>query len=148
MEVFIFFSTTDELPLVEMSLQAWEPIAWADPVNVTLAPIHNFEIKRRALADQMAKGGHYIIADVGCVPESERAIPELLKRLTSNDGLVGLSCGDADYPTGVRVCAKGAVKAWPPQVTPNYDKEHAEAVRATGKNVATWPISFRRLQAC
>lgn len=148
MEVFVFFSSTDELALLETTLHAWEAIQWADPVNVTLAPAYQFEIKRRALADKMAHDQHYILADIGCVPESERAIPEALAKLTANDGLIGFSYGKDELPTGVRICSKGLVKAWPKQVTPTYDKEHAEAIRATGKNVATWPIPFKRLQAC
>lgn len=148
MEVFVFFSSTDELALLQTTLHAWEAIQWADPVNVLLAPANQFEIKRRALSDRMAKEAHYILADIGCVPESERAIPEALAKLTAADGLIGMSCGDSEFPTGVRICAKGVVKAWPKQVTPNYDKEHADAVRATGKNVATWPIPFKRIQAC
>ena len=148
MEVFVFFSSTDELSLLQTTLQAWESIQWADPINVLLAPAHQFEIKRRALADKMAKDDHYILADIGCVPESERAIPELLTKLTSADGLIGMSYGKTTEPTGIRVIGKGLVKAWPKQTTPTYDKEHADAVRATGKNVATWPIPFKRLQAC
>lgn len=150
MEVFVFFSSTDELALLQTTLQAWEAIQWADPVNVLLAPAHQFEIKRRAIADGMAKEDHYILADVGCVPESERAIPEALTKLSAKDGLIGFSYGkDEDtVPTGVRIIGKGLVKAWPKQITPTYDKEHAEAIRATGKNVATWPIHFKRLQAC
>ena len=148
MEVFLFFSTTDELGLVEATMQAWERIQWADPFNVVQTKAHQFEIQRRVIADNMSEGEHYILTDIGCVPENERAIPILLGNLKAADGLIGFDGGLSEFPTGVRVCGRKIIKAWPKQTTPTYDKEHAEAIRATGKNVATWPIHFKRIQAC
>ena len=36
MEVFLFFSQTDELALVEATMQAWERIQWAEPFGLAM----------------------------------------------------------------------------------------------------------------
>lgn len=154
MEVFLFFSQTDELALVEATMQAWEPIQWADPFNVVQCKQHQFEIQRRVIADNMATGDHYILTDLGCVPDHERAIPEIMKLLSANDGLMGLEPNHGSIlllsgvPHGVRICQKGTVTKWPSQYSSTYDLEHADAVRVAGKHVSVCPTFFRRLQEC
>ena len=148
MEVFLCFSPTDPLALVEMTMQAWEPIQWAEPFNVVQVPVHDFEIRRRVIADRMAKEDHYILVDLGCVPENERAIPQIEKLWSSKDGLMGLDDATIPTPHGIRVVRKGMINKWPTAVTTSYDEDHAIAVEQAGFNVSTCPITFKRIQDC
>lgn len=132
MEVFIFFSADNDLHLVEHTLEAWEKQVWAEPINVIQLPKHKFELKRRVLADKMAIDQHYILADLGCIFEDERAIPALVQRLRSTDGLLLLG---SQSETSIRVCRKGCVTKWPTPRTERYDEEHAQAVRTSNYEV-------------
>lgn len=140
MEVFLFISDDSEIPLLERTMEAWEAVQWADPINVVQLPKHDFQIKRRALADQMAKEDYYMLCDVGCVPapEEERCVAQIIDHVSNRVGLVGLG-------ENIFLCAKGIVRKWPEQRTDNYFAEHVKAVQNAGKEVEVCPITYKQL---
>lgn len=155
MEVFLFVSSEDEMKLLEMTMLAWEQIDYAFPVNVVQLPAYRFELKRRVLADEMAKDSHYVLADLGCVPEESRALLGIVGKMKSSDGLIGFWRSGTDFdsdkavaPAGIRVCRKGIVQKWPAQNSPRYDEEHAAAVKAVGYQVSIWPTTYKQILAC
>lgn len=149
-EVFICFHSEDQAVLVLDTAERWRKTKGAYP-TIIQCPEKDFEIKRRMLADKLAKTDPYIIADICCVPAMPDFIDTVQKMFGENDGLVGLQdCSPNSFfdgtPDGIRVCRKGIVDKWPKQVTNNYNKEHMQAVSKQGKNVATWPgVLYLRL---
>lgn len=165
MEVFIGFTKDDDFTLLQATLERWDACA-----NVQLAAIEcdpkKFEIARRVAADNMAKMQYYILADLGCVLEDWKALEGIEERLGEMDeGLIGLAtkepfttedAEDAEkaikngasviqsikFPTGVRICRKGAVEKWVPNVSGSYDQEHVESVKLTGGSVWLCPDIF------
>jgi len=159
MEVFIGFTKDDDFTLLQQTLERWDACA-----NVNLAAIQcdvkKFEIARRVAADNMAKCNHYILADLGCVLDSWNALEGIEERLAGmGETLIGLaevfSAKDAkdaeksqkpkaksDWPTGVRICRKGAVEKWLPKQTATYDQEHVQSVKLAGGAVGLCPDIF------
>lgn len=104
-----------------------------------------FEIQRRVVADNLAKGRFYILADLGCVPD-DAPNPDFMEPV---DGIVGFSPGVGGVPTGARIIQKGAVTRWPQKSTPSYDKEHVVAMELAGKRVRVCPsISCKQILDC
>lgn len=166
MEVFLFVSSEEEMSLLEHTMLAWETIDYAFPVNVVQLPEHRFEVKRRVLADQMAQDSHYVLADLGCVPDEGRALLGAVGKMKPEDGMIGFSDG-VEYgcicdgilpradcaqhgrkPSGIRILRKGIVKKWPAQNSTHYDQEHAFAVQQAGYRVTIWPTTYKRILAC
>lgn len=149
MEVFLFVAAEEELSLLEHTMNAWESIDYAFPVNVVQLPLHHFEVKRRVLADQMAENSHYVLADLGCIPEDGRSLLGIMAKIQASDGLIGFSGDTADkIPSGIRVCRKGVIAKWPEQQSPDYNAEHAAAIRQAGYKVSIWPTTYKQLLAC
>ena len=131
------------MPFMEHTLNAWEQVEYAFPVNVIQLPEDRFEIKRRVLADEKAEDSHYILADVGCVPEDGRALLGIMGGIKPTDGMLEFSPAGA-----IRVCRKGVVHKWPAQETKDYNKEHALAVKQAGYGVILCPTTYRRILEC
>ena len=149
MEVFLFMSMDDEAPLMEHTLYAWESIDYAFPVSLVKVRQHKFEVERRVLADKMANDTHYVLADIGCVPEDGRALLGIMGRIKPTEGMVGFSSADVNgIPAGIRVCRKGVVQKWPSQISDDYNLEHMHAVKSAGYEVTICPTTFRRLLGC
>lgn len=155
MEVFIGFTKDDDFTLLQATLERWDAC-----VNVKLAAIQcdpkKFEIARRVAADNMAKGDYYILADLGYVLEDWKVLEGIEERLGDREeGLIGLENSrgktclpeEFQYPTGVRICRKGAVEKWVPNVSGTYDREHVESVRLAGGSVGLCPdILYKKLE--
>src|SRR5260370_24355860 len=143
-EVFLSFLDECQAQLLVDTAERWRKCLDAYPTIIQI-PEQGFEIKRRVLADKLAKTDPYIIADILCVPAQPKFIQSISERF-KKEGMVGLGMvGDTDkpkYPTGVRVCRKGIIEKWPTQITEEYDQEHAEAIRSAGKRVEMWPDIF------
>lgn len=153
MEVFVAYTGNDIYPILEQTLNAWAECDQAEPVMLEIKSEKKFEIERRILADNLAKGRYYILADIGCAPGDAALIAEIQRKINDDkfSGMAGLWPDELpaeDVPFGVRVCEKGIVKKWVTKRTLTYNEEHAESVRLAGKSVAIWPdISFTLVQA-
>lgn len=146
MEVFVSFFSDHEAPAVLKTVEAWEACEKVEPIVVQLKK-SKFEIERRIVADNMAKGKWYILADVGCMPTSENIVHLINQRLSADVGMYGF--GDVYPPRGVRVCQKGVVQKWLERRTNSYDKEHALSVVGSGKKVESWSdITYKAPLAC
>lgn len=140
-EVFICFHSEDQARMVLDTAERWRKTKGAYP-TVIQVPKDGFEIKRRVLADKLAKTDIYIIADILCVPAMPKFIETIEKSFGDKVGMVGLAHKDGmtyAYPSGIRVCRKGVVDKWPVKNTETYDREHAEAVMMAGKKVEMLP---------
>ena len=135
-EVFIGFTKDDDFTLLKQTLEAWAALVGPEHISAVQCNPKKFETARRVAADNMAKGDHYLLVDLGCVPTGSTDIDMMLERMEQDDGLaiggLSLSTGrSADVtqpiPTGVRMCRKGAVTKWLPKQTDSYDKEHAQS---------------------
>lgn len=147
-EVFLSFFDEDQAQILLDTAERWRRTKDAYPTIIQV-PENNFEIKRRVLADKLAKTDPYIIADILCVPAQPYFISNISERF-KKEGMVGLKLlgcdDDPKYPTGIRVCKKGVIEKWPTQVTEKYDQEHAEAIRNSGFVVQQWPdVLYLRL---
>lgn len=133
-------------------METWEKYG-AVPNAIRCRGDEKFEITRRVAADNLAKEPYYLLADLGCIPESKTVskIQARVALLEDDIGLIGLAernqSGEFnDVPCGVRVCRKNFIQKWMSKVTANYDEEHAACARMEGK-VALWPdIFYRRIQ--
>lgn len=153
MEVFIAFHSEDQaIPMLD-SAKRWAKCKGALP-NIIQVPEHGFEIKRRVLADNLAKEDYYILADMLCVPGDKYLIKHIKKAVKENPdvNLFGLTEKDGNGNTyfltkssGVRVCKKGVVEKWPQQVTNDYDSEHAHAA---GSVKVLSNVFYARLSEC
>jgi hypothetical protein len=150
MEVFLGYTKDDDFTLLKQTLEAW------DMSGVELAAIQcspkKFEIALRVAADNMAKGEFYILADLGCVPAFSVPWEELAELIAPDCGLVGLAQArvpqPAKFPTGVRICRKGAVEKWVPKRSDTYDEEHVESLRLVGKRTEIWcDVFYQKLTA-
>lgn len=148
MEVFIGFDgNIDAVPFLEAALLGWEKVRFASPQVLELKPGEKFEIQRRVLADNLAKGEFYILADIDAKPEEPWVISQVQKLLPART-----SCGLAfirplfDVGGRVRIIRKGLIKKWPPMETDNYDFEHGQAIVQAGYTMETWDdIWYRHL---
>lgn len=146
MEVFIAFSSDDDAQVLKHTMIAWAECEDCEPVGIQTAP-GKYELQRRIVADQMAQEKWYIIADLGCVPESPSLLSDVRSRLADDVAIYGL--GTDDPPSGVRICQKGAVRKWLEKKSNSYDAEHAESAKLAGKRVEIWPdIIYKRPLAC
>lgn len=137
MEVFITFKDEDEAIPLHDSVKRWAKCTGASPAIIQV-PKEMYEIRRRVLADNLAREDYYILADLLCVPGEKSLIKQIKIKikenpdinmfgLTPKNGMVSIN--DYAFPCGVRVCKKGVVEKWPQQVTDNYNKEHAHAAK-------------------
>lgn len=147
-EVFITFYDEMQAQVVLDTANRWLKCKDAYP-TVVQVPEDGYELKRRVLADKLAKTDPYLLVDASCVPAQPKLIQTILDRF-KRLGMAGLTLrgefpDESVVPTGIRVCSRGVVKKWPQQTTETYDTEHAEAVRGAGKRVEVWPdvIYFR-----
>jgi len=138
-EVFLAFYDEGQAQLLLDTANRWIKCKDAYP-SIIEVPEQDFEIKRRVLADKLAKNNVYILADILCVPAQPAFISAIKERFKPDIGMVGLGFVDriSEYPSGVRVCRKGVVSKWPIKTTDNYDKEHANAVIMAGKSIDIW----------
>lgn len=148
-EIFLAFHDEGQAQLLLDTANRWLKCKNAYPSIIEVQK-QDFEIKRRILADNLAKHDVYILADILCVPAQPAFMSAITERLYDDIGMVGLGLvgvkSKITYPSGVRVCRKGVIDKWPKQLTDDYNKEHAEAIRCTGKRVEVWPdIMFRLL---
>ncbi len=154
MEVFIGFTKDDDFTLLQATLERWDACANVEVAAIQCDP-KKFEIARRVAADNMAKAEFYILADLGCVLEDWEALEGIEERLAGmNEALIGIENSrgktylpdKCHYPTGVRICRKGAVEKWLPKATDTYDKEHVESAGLAGGSVGLCPdILYKRL---
>ncbi len=163
MEVFIGFTKDDDFTLLQATLERWDACANVEVAAIQCDP-KKFEIARRVAADNMAKAEFYILADLGCVLDSPEALEGIEERAAGmNEALIGLAIKQPvtytpkngpvfharfpdEYPTGVRICRKGAVEKWLPNQSGKYDQEHVESVKLAGGSVGLCPdILYNRL---
>ena len=146
MEVFLAFCDLNDVPLLEKTADAWEEAGF-EPVGLQIKNRRKFEMFRRIVADEKAEGTEYLLADLGCVIHDPADKEKLV--LGKNVGMAGLKGGfESLIPCGVRLCSKGAVRKWEPQITDTYDVEHARAIKNAGKKVEVFrDIFYTRLQA-
>jgi len=140
-EVMLAFHSEHQATMLLDTAERWRKTKNAYPTIIQV-PEEGFELKRRVLAENLAKTDTYILCDILCVPAMPNFIETIEKRFLA-EGMAGLTLvGETEkplYPTGIRVCRKGVVEKWPQMVTETYDKEHAEAVRRAGKRVEIYP---------
>lgn len=157
MEVFLSYKPDDNMLTLAETATAWAECVGDENVRIIQVDdhLHKSEMIRRITADNLAESEFYILADLGCIPESadlvRSIVRKLAKQVRESGDLIGLWPADmpaSDIPHGVRVCRKGVVKHWIPKRTVSYDEEHAEAVRHSKGKVEIWPdITFAHLQA-
>lgn len=123
-----------------------------------------FQKQRRMFADKMADGEIYLLVDDDCEPIlnsheilkhwiscGERIMREnhefaILSAWPANANIErwaphDYSAKDGEEVTehvsvgGLRFVRKGCMKDWPEQIGPGYDREHCEALRASGYRV-------------
>lgn len=145
--------------LLSQTATAWAECVGDDNVRIIQVDdrLHKSEIMRRIAADNLAESEFYILADLGCIPDTRDMVRSIVRKLAKNiktpSDLIGLwpadmPTGVAEYPEGVRICRKGAVKHWAPKRTVTYDEEHAESVRHSKGKVEIWcDTTFRHVQA-
>jgi hypothetical protein len=151
-QCFIAFSSDDEIPLLEKTLEAWAQADNCVPSILQTTP-EKHELQRRVMADNIAEGKFYLLADLATAPSCRELIGLIQARLnktSDNVALIGLSPGwVTELPTGVRICRKGAVEKWPQKQTPTYDHEHVQAVTLAGKRWHLWnDLYYRNILAC
>jgi hypothetical protein len=141
-EVFIGFTKDDEYQLLEDTLLAWAECDGAEPIAVELKPGKKYELQRRVLADNLAKGSYYIVTEIGLVPRSS----DLVRRIDRADK----QALNLLHPKGqVFVAQKGSVKRWVQKHSESYCKEHLESVKLSGGKVHSWAdIEYKRLREC
>jgi hypothetical protein len=159
-EAFFAFSTDDQILLLEKTMEAWAVLDDIEPVGLKVKA-SRYELDRRLTADSMSKGKWYLLVDLGTAPFGKFDIPALDGRC----GLYGITprtvadlpcrgdggpggicpegCPKCDRlrqlsvtPIGVRICQKAVIQKWLVPPGGDYNKEHAEGVRLSGKRVA------------
>lgn len=121
---------------------AWSAVEGAEPIAIEV-PLKKYEIIRRVTAENMSKG-HYILCDLGCLPDSENIVDIAEEALSQSDkiGMLRFSPDGA-----VRVCRKGIIEKWPKKETQNYNHEHEMAYLVEGYLVPLWPtLQYRRME--
>lgn len=148
MEVFIAFDgNLEAVQFLEQALYGWEKIRFAEVNCLELKPGQKFEIQRRVLADNLAKGDWYVLADIDAKPEEPWVISQIQK-LVPTRKQCGLALIRPSFDIGgkVRVIRKGIIHKWPAQETDNYELEHGLAIVQAGYTMETWDdIWYRHL---
>jgi len=154
-EVFLTFHDEGQAQLLLDTANRWMKCKDAYP-SIIEVPEGGFEIKRRVLADKLAKNNVYIIADILCVPAQPAFISAIKELFKSDIGMAGLGRIGipsasfpnvaTPYPVDIRICRKGVISKWPVSSTTTYDFEHAEAIKKAGKKVEMFNnIHYMRL---
>ena len=123
----------------------------------------SFQKQRRVAADMMAKNSVYILADDDCLPltDFESGINAILEHpqfaivsaFPSNctiqrwtpegyDVYEDLAVMEHHSVGGLRIIRRGAMREWPEQTGPGYDREHCQALRDAGYRVG-YSVFFR-----
>ncbi len=133
MDIFVGYTKFMDIKILGATLDSWEKIEGCTPAAIE-CQADKYEFFRRRAAEGLAQGD-YILADIGCIPKSQRAIQEAVQMLYlengSTVGMVGVH--------GVRVCRKGVVDKWPARQTNDYDFEHKQAYEMKGYKVVETP---------
>ena len=142
MEVFIAYTKDDEYRLLEDTLMAWAECDGAEPIAVEMKPGKKYEIKRRVVADKLAKGSFYVVAELGLVPAAKDLVRSIERADKCSLNLLS--------PLGrVYVGEKGAVSRWVTPESDSYNREHMESVKLSGGKVQTWAdIAYKQLREC
>ena len=157
MEVFISYKPEDNMMLLSETATAWAECAGDENVKIIQVDdkLHKSEMMRRIVADNLADSEFYILADLGCIPDAPDMVRSIVRKLAKEKkepgDLIGLWPADmpaGEFPEGVRICRKGAVKHWVPKRTVTYDEEHAESVRHSRGKVEIWQdTTFKHVRA-
>lgn len=142
MEVFVAFTKDDEYQLLEDTLMAWAECDGAEAIAVELKPGKKYEIKRRVVADNLAKGKYYVVAEIGLIPTSGDLVRTIDRTEKAALNLL--------FPLGkVFVAEKGAVRRWVEPKSDSYNREHMESVKLSGGKVESWAdIAYKPLREC
>jgi hypothetical protein len=142
MEVFIGFTKDDEYQLLKDTLMAWAECDGAEPIAVQLKPGKKYELQRRVLADNLAKGKYYVVAELGLVPAYADTVRRICSATKSTLSLLA--------PLGkVFVAEKGSVRRWIEPKSESYNREHMESVILSGGKVESWAdIAYKPLREC
>jgi hypothetical protein len=148
MEVFVAYTKDDDFNALKQTLEYWGRVPGVEPAMIQF-PRAKYEIGRRVAADNLSTDQYYILADLGCILNSEADMKRIEERLKDEDAaLIGLSNIAGNIllpdppPAGVRICRKGAVEKWLPKVTVHYNQEHRDSVRLSQQKVTTWHDIF------
>ena len=146
MEVFIAFTKDDDFFLLKQTLEAWDQPGF-EPVATWVKP-SKYQIGRRVMADKLSKDPHYLISDLGCGPGEKMDTGNLFRVILPKDGLIAFPNESNPQENRVALCVKGSVEKWPQWKEGDYTKEHAEAVRLSGKVARVCPnITYRPILA-
>jgi len=156
MEVFIPFDGNLELiPLLEASLDAWATVRFAKPQVIELPQNSKFVVRARVIADGLAKGDHYIFADLDAIPEETYVVSAIIQRIAARlchrakeerEFAMALIRPRFDDGGRVRVLLKNVLKKWPSPSGRNYDDQYSEAIIHAGYSLETWDdIWYRQL---
>lgn len=141
MQVFIAYTEKSLIGDLTRTLYAWDRVQKSEPVAIQV-PEKKYELIRRVTAENMSEGD-YILADIGCVPNSELVVKEISAILEGDEkvGMIQFS------PEGaVRACRKGIIEKWPQNKSGLYQQEHEQAYLTEGYKVSKWPsLRYRRL---
>ena len=142
MEVFIAFTDTDEYQLLEDTLDAWGRCDGAEVSAIRLKSGKKYELQRRIVADNLAKGKYYIVTELGVVPAADDVVRTIERADKKQLNLLA--------PLGrVFVCEKGAVRRWAEPQSTSYSREHMESVTLSGGKVESWAdIAYKPLREC
>lgn len=142
MEVFLAFTDTDEFQLLEDTLDAWGRCDGAEVSAIRLKGGKKYELQRRIVADNLARGKYYIVTELGIVPSADDVIRTIERAEKKQLNLLA--------PNGqVYVAEKGSVRKW---ITPkdwSYSQQHIDSVEFSGGKVENWAdIAYKRLREC
>lgn len=142
MEVFLAFTDTDEYQLLEDTLDAWGRCDGAEVSAIRMKAGKKYELQRRIIADNLAKGKYYVVAVLGMVPRSDDIIRDI--NGTSKHQLNLLAPLGAVY-----VAEKGSVRKWVTPKDSDYNEQHIDSVKLSGGKVEHWAdIAYKRLREC
>ncbi len=158
-EVFFCAVPADEIRKIhrQCCYNRWqaEPgvhVRWLWPKLLKVEP-KEFQRLRRVEADRLAQNEIYILADDDCLLTSHILDALQLAQQYQSFAMLSLWPANAEiHPWrpegrevfedaevqehvsvgGIRICRKGAVRKWPEQDGPGYDREHCEAIRESG----------------
>lgn len=171
-EAFVAYSSDAQVPMLAATMEAWAQIEGVEPVAVQVKE-SRYELDRRLVADAKSQNKWYLLVDLGCGPDGAFTIPPLDGRygmyglspvaITGQQGsghvpnrLCELHCAYCDSlrslsvtPTGVRICQRAVIMKWLAPNGGDYNREHAESVRKSGKRVAiVRDVFYKSLLAC